>query len=266
MRASPGDRPAWVGDLYGRARDRSLGVGVACGSPTRRRLRDTATVTRSWALDPPFRVLFVCTGNICRSPFAEGLARAHLVEVLGDGADVVHVSSAGTQAVVGAPMHPDTALVLEGFGGRPAGFTARQVTREMAIEADLMVTMTRGQRRAVLGLAPQVLSRSFTLLEAAALLRSLEGDVDLPGSTFPARARALVGWMAAARSRRQRDVADDVRDPVGQPLDVHQQVGELIAGAVLEVFGALLALTDDARAGGASRPSVGGAVPVDSGR
>src|SRR4051812_32932148 len=60
-------------------------------------------------VDGEFRLLFVCTGNICRSPFAEILTRHLLVGRLGGRvAGRFEISSAGVQAVVGSPMHPDS--------------------------------------------------------------------------------------------------------------------------------------------------------------
>ena len=66
---------------------------------------------------PVVTVLLVGTGNICRSALAERLGRAYLDECLGDRAAAVRLVSAGTRAVVGAGMHPDSALVLRGLGG-----------------------------------------------------------------------------------------------------------------------------------------------------
>jgi Low molecular weight phosphotyrosine protein phosphatase len=60
-----------------------------------------------------FRLLFVCTGNICRSPFAEILTR-HLLRgrLGGRAAAAFDVSSAGVAAVVGSAMHPDSRAEL----------------------------------------------------------------------------------------------------------------------------------------------------------
>jgi protein-tyrosine phosphatase len=63
-----------------------------------------------------FTALFVCAGNISRSALAERLGRAYLDEALGERAAVIRFVSAGTHAVVGAEMHPHSALVLQGSG------------------------------------------------------------------------------------------------------------------------------------------------------
>src|SRR3954447_22518217 len=171
--------------------------------------------------DPAFTVLLVCTGNICRSALAERLGRAYLDELLGDDAGAIRLVSAGTRAVIGSGMHPDSALVLQGLGGEPGNFRARQLADTFVTEADLTLTMTREHRRAVLALAPRALARTFTLREAAALLGLVDESVDPPGENPAERARSLVQEMAAARPRRTGGEDDDIRDPIGQPLEVH---------------------------------------------
>jgi low molecular weight protein-tyrosine phosphatase len=210
---------------------------VPCCAAQGRTDRHTVAVTAR-----PFSVLLVCTGNICRSALAERLGRAYLDETLGDDASAVRLASAGTQAVVGSAMHPDSALVLRGFGGDPDGFVARQLAEGMVMDADLVLTLTRGHRRDVLTLAPRALARTFTLREAADLV-SLLGDVEPAGETLAERARALVKDMAAARSRRESSSADDVADPIGQPLEAHQEAGDAIVAALLPLLGRIADLS-----------------------
>ncbi|MGR6967094.1 arsenate reductase/protein-tyrosine-phosphatase family protein [Geodermatophilus sp. URMC 61] len=197
---------------------------------------------RHWSPEPVFTVLLVCTGNICRSALGERLGRAYLAEVLGQDADTVRLVSAGVQAVVGSAMHPDSALVLRGLGGRPEGFVARQLVDDMAIDADLTLTMTRQHRRDVLRMAPRALARTFTLREAAGLLEVVGEDVEVPGDGLAERARNLIKELAAARSRRQSGRGDDIRDPVGLPAEVHQEVGDAVAGALIPVLSRIAAL------------------------
>ncbi|MGY1609584.1 arsenate reductase/protein-tyrosine-phosphatase family protein [Geodermatophilus sp. SYSU D00700] len=205
---------------------------------------------RHWLPEPVFAVLLVCTGNICRSPLAECLGRAYLKQVLEKDAGLVRLSSAGVRAVVGSAMHPDSALVLRGLGGDPDGFVACQLVEDMVIDADLTLTLTRDHRREVLRVAPRALNKTFTLREAADLVELVGEDVAVAGDGLPERARNLVKHLAAARSRRQSSPDDDVRDPIGLPAEVHAEVGDVIARALLPVLARIAAL----RPGDVGRP------------
>jgi protein-tyrosine phosphatase len=67
-------------------------------------------------------------------------------------------------------------------------------------------------------------------------------DVEVPGDGLADRARNLVKELAAARSRRQSGKGDDIRDPVGLPTEVHQEVGDAVAGALIPVLARIAAL------------------------
>jgi protein-tyrosine phosphatase len=198
--------------------------------------------------DAAFTVLLVCTGNICRSALAERLGRAYLDEVMGPDAHAIQLASAGTRAVVDSAMHPHSALVLRGYGGEPGSFRARQLVEAMPAEADLTLTMTRAHRHDVLAHAPRAMSRTFTIREAADLLR-LRGDAPVAGADLGERARTLVRELAALRSRRHSSADDDVRDPIGHPPEVHQEAGEAIAVALLPLLQRLADLRHPADAG-----------------
>jgi protein-tyrosine phosphatase len=190
--------------------------------------------------DAPFIILLVCTGNICRSALAERLGRAYLDDALDENAGAVRIVSAGAQAVVGAAMHPHSALVLHGYGAEAGDFRAQQLTQQLAVEADLTLAMTRAHRREVLQLAPRALARTFTIREAAGALALVESGA-AEGATFGERARRLVAAMADARSRRPAG-EDDVPDPIGLPIEAHAEAAELIADALLPLLARLAAL------------------------
>ena len=82
-------------------------------------------------------VLFVCTGNTCRSPLAEAIARRLADE---RGLDAYTFSSAGTDAVDGAATD-DTIAVARERGLDLTAFRSRRVTRDLAGEADVVVVM-----------------------------------------------------------------------------------------------------------------------------
>jgi protein-tyrosine phosphatase len=178
----------------------------------------------------------VCTGNVCRSPLAERLGRAHLGRLLGEDAGLLRIESAGTRAVVGAQMHPDSAEVLGRLGGDLTGFQARQLTDGMAVRADLTLTLTREHRHQVLARAPRALSRTFTLLEAAALLQLVDPCDAALGATPAERFRALTNALATARSVRPSRSDDDILDPIGLPAEIHAQVGQVVADGLVPVL------------------------------
>lgn len=92
------------------------------------------------------RLLFVCSGNTCRSPLAEGLARRAIAEL---GLTNVEVSSAGTSAWEGAPASDGALLIGMERGIDLSAHRARQVTGEMVNGADLILAMGEGHLDAV---------------------------------------------------------------------------------------------------------------------
>lgn len=157
-------------------------------------------------------IMFVCTGNICRSPTGERLAAAYAAE---HGIPNFTASSAGTRAVIGHAIHRDAAVVLERLGGDASSFAARQLTSKIASTADLIVTMTREHRDIVLEAAPRQIQRTFTLTEIARLaaMDSAETLADL----------------AALRPHLAAQKQSDIADPIGQSPEIFEMVGTQIA-------------------------------------
>jgi protein-tyrosine phosphatase len=169
---------------------------------------------------------------MCRSAVAERpttWARESLAH--SPEADTVQIESAGLSAVADRPMDPHTAAALVALGGDPAGFQAREFTAELAADADLVLTLTRDQRRTVLEANPRGLRPTFTLTEAADLMQR----ADLTGlSLLPLTARAceLGRRLDAARAGRPTADSHDIADPIGQHAEVHQEVAGLVAAAL----------------------------------
>lgn len=88
---------------------------------------------------PTRRVLFVCTGNTCRSPMAEGLFRKAI-----EARDGWMVASAGVAASVGSKESRETAQVLLAHGAALQGFRSQQVNDALIEQADVVFAMTQG--------------------------------------------------------------------------------------------------------------------------
>ncbi|MFB9145661.1 low molecular weight protein-tyrosine-phosphatase [Halomonas alkalicola] len=101
------------------------------------------------------RILVVCTGNICRSPVAEAMLREALPGR--------RLGSAGLGALVGHGVEPTARALAEADSLDVANHQARQLTVEMLGDADLILVMSPGQRRAVGELAPQALGKTMLL-------------------------------------------------------------------------------------------------------
>ena len=90
-----------------------------------------------------YRVLMVCTGNICRSPMAAGLASHLLSPAIRNR---VEIASAGVGALHGNPAEPNAVAVMSGIGIDISGHRARQITGELAGRVDVILTMETMQR------------------------------------------------------------------------------------------------------------------------
>ncbi len=96
-----------------------------------------------------FSILTVCTGNICRSPIAAGLLYHYLPESL---KEQVEVSSAGTHALHGHRAEPHAIEAMHRIGIDISEHRARQITKQIARETDLILTMEEAHSQRVKGL------------------------------------------------------------------------------------------------------------------
>ncbi|GAB2834379.1 arsenate reductase/protein-tyrosine-phosphatase family protein [Lentzea nigeriaca] len=183
-----------------------------------------------------FRILFVCTGNICRSPFAELLTRHLLAQRLPrDQFMRFTVSSAGTQAMTGAAMHSLTREQLPRWGlDRVSGEThiARNLDLNMLTLADLVLTADREHRAEVVSTHPALLHSTFCLREFVRLLEPV--SLRRTGNDPVLRARAAVSTAAMRRAYVPwvDRTADAVPDPYGRSRNAHNLSTDMIGAAL----------------------------------
>ena len=120
-------------------------------------------------------ILFVCTGNICRSPMAEGLFR-HAVK----GRNEFRVISAGVGAVDGLPPSEHAVRALKELGIDIAKQRSHMLTAELVHQADYIFGMTHSHVDAITMLYPHAAEKTFLLREFDETLDSYENDISDP--------------------------------------------------------------------------------------
>lgn len=142
-------------------------------------------------------ILFVCTGNTCRSPMAEAIAR----KIAHEMGETIGFLSAGVAAFPGDGASAHALQVMTEYGADLSGHRARLLTRELVEQADLILCMTSSHRNAVLRIVPEA-GEKVKLLKAAA---ELDGSLE-------------------------------VSDPFGQSVDVYRRVAQEVEEAIRVVL------------------------------
>lgn len=166
---------------------------VALGflSPLHHFDRVMAKLKRFFGFAQPQRLfLFVCSGNTCRSPMAAAIANAEIAARLGIPFNALktvnaRALSAGVSARVGAPITPEAGEVLQSLSVPVQPHAARNLTPELAAEAEMIFCMTSAVRKAVIEMLPAVAHKTLCL--------SAETDVDDPIG------KGMAAYVACAR-------------------------------------------------------------------
>jgi protein-tyrosine phosphatase len=186
-----------------------------------------------------FKVIFVCTGNICRSPMAEQM----LIQKAEQSKLPITVVSAGVMAMTGDPMTPQSADAMTKRGFTPTKHVSQDLIPKLLEEADLVLTATLDHRSAIARMLPKASKYSFTIDEFARLTSFLRADPEFqeefkkkPKETRDQYLKRAMQEAVLLRGMVPTNLdPKDVIDPYGESIEVYNQVAEHI-DVMLEII------------------------------
>jgi protein-tyrosine-phosphatase len=186
-------------------------------------------------------ILFVCTGNTCRSPMAQALfnqlAARHQLPV--------QALSAGVSATTGTPISDQTKAILRNRGVTEALFST-ELSQEILNRSSVILTMTLNHKRLVIQRYPSAIDKTFTLREyvesdpevlaVIAERASLYSDMHLKKALNQEITKEEINQLAQLEHKLPHD---DIADPFGGDYHEYEHCANEIEGCILKLISKL---------------------------
>ncbi|WP_274654327.1 low molecular weight protein arginine phosphatase [Paenibacillus humicola] len=185
------------------------------------------------------RILFVCTGNTCRSPMAETILR----ELARRRNRELEVRSAGVSTVDGLPVSVNAQKVLRRRIGVMAAGTSTALDGGSVGWADLILTMTTDHKRHLLQRFPQAVDKTYTLKEFVDRDEAVLEDIaELETLYTEYQMKQALGQQLTPEERsrllelERRIPGFDIADPFGGPISSYEQSAAEIEAALQKLL------------------------------
>ena len=172
-------------------------------------------------------IMFVCTGNICRSPMGELLMTHYL------NGTTVQVSSAGTRGLPMHPIDPSSGRLMQSVGIESSGFRSRRLTRQMADEAtDPLLRKAAAQGNRHVGAS--AVRYTFLLDDFANMCDYCARNNMIAGLTIQERLQSVIKKSSMIRPMIPQP--KDIADPHGREFSMFCVAAEQTNGAIRKIL------------------------------
>lgn len=160
-------------------------------------------------------ILFVCTGNICRSAAADALASMYFRHA------PIHVSSAGIRGLINHPIQPTVGTILLNAGIDASSFRSQRLTNSIAMKQDVILCFEKRQRSSIVSLAPSMVKHTYLLTDFANMCRYADINGMIPNSDIAGRIRYIDSISQMLRAHVPEGA--DIDDPYGKQEEDYQR-------------------------------------------